>query len=659
MTSSAASAHATAKPNGSKPGPFVAHAHQLIENGYSPLAIKPGTKRPLCDKWDSFRTEVIKAEEIDATAQVWPAAGLAVAGGYNGLVPIDVDTEDEAIRAIIRKKLPTALVVKKGNRGATAFYRGRVRARKLLGIAGHHLVEVLTSGQAVVPPTVHPDTRQPYRWMTERTLFNTRVDELPEVTEADLTRLEEELKPYLKPQETYKNANGAAHKASGTSDKRLRAYAESALDDEAKKLAGMGQGSGRNRALYDAACKLGNYVHHGVLTEGEVRTALLAACDADGLLKDDGLRQCEASITSGLKKAKGDPLREPPDDGPHSNGHDTGRTRGKQDEQRTSHIRLVPFGQIKLNTSRRELIKGLLPRTGLAVIWGPPKCGKSYKTFDMMMHVALGRDYRDRRVQQGPVVYCAFEGASGLEARIEAWRQKHLAEDADADEVPFYLMPATLDLVKERGELIEAIKQLDINPVAIVLDTLNRSLVGSESNDEDMGKYIRASDALREAFDCLVAVVHHCGHNGERPRGHTSLVAAADAVLSVKKEAAGRIIMKVDMMKDGPEGEMVASRLLQVTVGEDEDGDLMTTCVVVPVDTPSQAQEARLTPNLTTMFSILHEAGASGLTTEEWYERARKEGLGVRRPADLYDFRRNLKAKKLARAVAGKWVVDR
>ena len=32
------------------------------------------------------------------------------------------------------------------------------------------------------------------------------------------------------------------------------------------------------------------------------------------------------------------------------------------------------------------------------------------------MRVALGREYRGHRVQQGPVVHRAFEGQSGLEA---------------------------------------------------------------------------------------------------------------------------------------------------------------------------------------------------------------------------------------------------
>ena len=80
-----------------------------------------------------------------------------------------------------------------------------------------------------------------------------------------------------------------------------------------------------------------------------------------------------------------------------------------------------------------------------------------------------------------------------------------------------------MDLIKEHPDLIAAIRDLEAAPVAVVLDTLNRSLTGSENSDEDMGAYIKATDAIREAFDCSVLVVHHCGINDSRPRGHTSL----------------------------------------------------------------------------------------------------------------------------------------
>jgi AAA domain/Toprim-like len=166
---------------------------------------------------------------------------------------------------------------------------------------------------------------------------------------------------------------------------------------------------------------------------------------------------------------------------------------------------LLPFDQLKPGTARNYLVKGVLPRVGLCVAWGPPKCGKSFWFFDLLLHVALGWKYRDKLVQQGVVIYCAFEGAEGFKARAEAFRRKHkLAEDQG---VPLYIMPMRMDLVRDHQGLIAAIREQlpeGVHPAAVGLDTLNRSLTGSESSDEDMSAYVNAADAIREAFTCFV-----------------------------------------------------------------------------------------------------------------------------------------------------------
>ena len=123
-----------------------------------------------------------------------------------------------------------------------------------------------------------------------------------------------------------------------------------------------------------------------------------------------------------------------------------------------------------------------------------------------------------------------------------------------------------------------------IMPHAIAIDTLNRSIGGSESNDEDMGAYIRAADTIREAFGCVVIIVHHCGVDTKRPRGHTSLTGAADAQLACKRDETGLIRITVEWLKDGKEGAVISSRLAVVDLGTDVDGDKITSCVIEPAD---------------------------------------------------------------------------
>jgi hypothetical protein len=278
--------------------------------------------------------------------------------------------------------------------------------------------------------------------------------------------------------------------------------------------------------------------------------------------------------------------------------------------QNGRHFTLVRFGNIELGKEPPYLVQHLIPREGLVVVWGPPKCGKTFWTFDVMMHVALRWNYRDHHVEGGTVVYIACEGERGLAARKEAFRQAKLTE---TDDPPFYLLTTRLDLAEDADALIfDIAAQLpDSRCSAIVLDTLNRSIGGSESNDEDMGAYIKAADKLREKFGCAVVIIHHCGINDKRPRGHTSLTGAADAQIRVERNKAGDIFTEVEFMKDGTEGYMTASRLEVVELGVDDNGDTMTSCVIQTAAGATATQrdrKKRLTPTSRRAFELLGEA---------------------------------------------------
>ena len=228
----------------------------------------------------------------------------------------------------------------------------------------------------------------------------------------------------------------------------------------------------------------------------------------------------------------------------------------------------------------------------------------------------------------------------------------------DIDPPPFYLQPVTLDLVRDHPALIQAIRNTlgETKPNYVALDTLNRSLRGSESSDEDMTAYIRAADAIREAFDCVVIIVHHCGIDGSRPRGHTSLTGATDVQLSCKRDKQGNIVIEVEYAKDGPESEQIISKLKVVEVGIDCRGKAISSCVVLPAEKPKFEEAGpKLTKNQQTMYSILRDAGQGGLTAEQWNEKLREVGIGAKRKADIYDNRASLQQKHLVREFNGIW----
>jgi len=153
---------------------------------------------------------------------------------------------------------------------------------------------------------------------------------------------------------------------------------------------------------------------------------------------------------------------------------------------------------------------------------------------------------------------------------------------------------------------------------------------------------------VRETFNCAVIIVHHCGIDISRPRGHTSLTGAVDAQLAVKRDAGDNIILKVEWMKDGAEGDVVASRLDAVEVGTDDDGHPITSCVIVPVDgsvVTTASKAPRLTKAAQTALRALVEAvsecgdippasnhippGVRVVTVDQWRDYAYRMGIST------------------------------
>jgi Bifunctional DNA primase/polymerase, N-terminal/Protein of unknown function (DUF3987) len=187
-------------------GAFQQLSARLIERGYAPLPIMPGTKAPGVlsnGRWvglPRWQTRYNGRSPSETELAHWGEGntGVGVLGGYGGLAPIDIDTNNTTVRAALDAVLPGTTVRKIGKRGETLFYYApHVKASRRWLIDGEVICELIGPGrQTVLPPTVHPDTRAPYYWSGADTLENVAPHELPLLPDDILARIAAALLPF-------------------------------------------------------------------------------------------------------------------------------------------------------------------------------------------------------------------------------------------------------------------------------------------------------------------------------------------------------------------------------------------------------------------------------------------------------------------------------
>lgn len=243
----------------------------------------------------------------------------------------------------------------------------------------------------------------------------------------------------------------------------------------------------------------------------------------------------------------------------------------------------IPASQYAEFQAPKWLIKGLLPKAELIVLYGAWASGKSFLALDLAMHVAQGRAWRGMRTRQGRVVYVAAEGAGGFRNRVSAYAQHH---DIDLSTIPLDIIADAPNILKptDPAALIESIGQADL----IVMDTWARVTAGGDENSgQDMGVALKHCQAITRATGATIILIHHSGKDASKgARGWSGLAAAADAELEVIREAEGRIL-QTTKQKEGEDGGKWGFDLQSVDIGIDEDGDVITSCIVVESELPS------------------------------------------------------------------------
>ncbi len=162
---------------------------------------------------------------------------------------------------------------------------------------------------------------------------------------------------------------------------------------------------------------------------------------------------------------------------------------------------------------------------------------------------------------------------------------KGLPFAAIAASVNLLLPDADVSLLIENIKAAAAVSGFTVN--LVVIDTLSRAMAGGNENaPDDMGALIISMDRIRRETGACVLFVHHCGKDEAKGmRGHTSLLGAIDTEIEVSvDETTGDRAASVEKQRDLPKGQKFGFRLDKVTLGQNEHGEDVTTCLVAEAE---------------------------------------------------------------------------
>ena len=291
------------------------------------------------------------------------------------------------------------------------------------------------------------------------------------------------------------------------------------------------------------------------------------------------------------------------------------------------------YSEIQPRLGETSLVQKLLGEGAMSVVYGQSNTGKTFFAMALAHAIATGQPFAGLKVTQGAVVYVAAEAGVSAENRVAALRQA-----CEATDVPFALVPCPVDLLRGDGDtqplmdLIRAV-EAELGKVRlVVIDTLSRAIAGGNENDSaDMGALVKHLDAVRNASRAHVMVVHHAGKDQAKgARGHSLLRAATDTEIEIADGVATTTKQR-DMEASPP----IGFDLRVVELGTGPDGMTVTSCVCVPMEAGSAAEDfADENPRMGHLLDALDVAvaanGGQPVSGETWLkaaENAISEGI--------------------------------
>ncbi len=544
-----------------------------IEHGWLLVPIAPGQKGPAgaASKGWNQREKCI----TDPSTKL---RGAGLAHAYSGTCAIDVDNYPVAAAWLAERGVdldelfaaPDAVQISSGRaahgkllyalpeplNSQTVVYDENKKAAlnfRCASAAGRTVQDVL-------PPSIHPDTGNPYRWVYDDLITDWRsLPMIPQVlhdiwlgelvASADLTVVPDkgagadELRALLEhhnpdmSREEWVRVGMAIHHETDGSAEGLGIWDE--WSQASNKYAGTADLQNCWRSFHDTP----NAVTVGHLRQGTIATAEEFPHVDESAPAVDPWAQVE--------------------------------------KQKRERFKLIHVGEIAEREPPEWLVEGAIPKADLAMMYGAPGSGKSFVALDLAFSVATGFTWFNMKTHKGPVVWIAAEAAYAMRNRARAYGQ---ARGVVLDNTDLWVIEQTLSLMSSEDADALMHVMAETKPVLIVVDTLVAASGGADENSgADMNKVMDNCRRLHESTGALVMLIHHSGKDAARgARGWSGLHGAVRAeFLLTHREGSPIRVMETTKQSEGVEGEQYPFKLQPVPIDFDED---TTSCVVEPLD---------------------------------------------------------------------------
>ena len=317
------------------------------------------------------------------------------------------------------------------------------------------------------------------------------------------------------------------------------------------------------------------------------------------------------------------------------------------------------------------IVKGAIAWGETSAWIGPPGSLKSALMADLAVSIAFGLDWHGKKTKgTGSVMYFALERADLVRRRIEAQITRMGLTYDPEKHGNIYIVGSTIDLFSPDSvaKAVRTVKNAEAfsgdSCSILMFDTFAKVVAasgGDEDKAKDQGRVFTNIERIKDELGRPhVALVGHTGKDETRgARGSNAILGDVDVMVTITgDEIKTANVTKANDMAEGP---LFSFKSEIHQFGTDEDGDPVTVNIVSSEEVSSVRPENRgpkLSANQGTFYRILFDAGSGGLTLDEWNAKAKEVGIGISRPAALYDLRKALEDKNMVREYGGQWKVN-